>query len=83
MELGERDLEHGRRLWPRHGRSRSAAASSNNGAGVASVAWNNMIMPLVVLDSIDSATYSNMASAVNLRGRSRCTHQQYEPGQHV
>ena len=42
----------------------SAAAASNNGTGVGSVAWANMIMPLVVLDSTDSATYSNMASAV-------------------
>src|SRR5579871_2035088 len=42
----------------------SAAAGSNNGTGVAGVAWGNMIMPLVVLDSTDSATYSNMASAV-------------------
>ena len=42
----------------------SAAASSNNGTGVASVAWANTIMPLVVLDSTDSASYSNMASAI-------------------
>ncbi len=42
----------------------SVAAGSNNGTGVASVAWANMIMPLVVLDSTDSASYSNMASAI-------------------
>ena len=42
----------------------SAAAASNNGTGVASVAWANMIMPLVVLDSTDTATYSNIASAI-------------------
>ena len=42
----------------------SAAAVSNNGIGVAGVAWANPIMPLVVLDSNNSATYSNMAAAI-------------------
>lgn len=42
----------------------SAAASSNNGIGVSGVAWNNPIMPLVVLDANDYASYSNIARAI-------------------
>ncbi|GLI35204.1 S8 family serine peptidase [Desulforhabdus amnigena] len=42
----------------------SAAAMSNNLAGVAGVAWQNPIMPLLVADSTGSATYSNIAQAV-------------------
>lgn len=42
----------------------SAGALSNNAVGVAGVAWNNPIMPLVVLDSSDYATYSNIARAI-------------------
>src|SRR5579859_6376996 len=34
----------------------AAASESNNGAGVSSVGWGNKIMPLVVLDSTDSAS---------------------------
>ncbi len=42
----------------------SAAASSNNSIGVAGVAWQNPIMPLVVLDSSNWATYTNIANAI-------------------
>jgi thermitase len=42
----------------------AAAAATNNGTGVAGVAWSNPILPLVVLDSGDYATYSNIASAI-------------------
>lgn len=42
----------------------SAAAIGNNSTGVAGVAWNNPIMPLLVLDATDSASYSNIASAI-------------------
>lgn len=44
--------------------SGTAAAATNNGAGVSGVAWNNLIMPLVVVDSTGNASYSNMASAI-------------------
>jgi hypothetical protein len=40
------------------------AAASNNGIGVAGVSWNTLIMPLVVVDSSDFASYSNMAAAI-------------------
>ena len=42
----------------------TAAAISNNVAGVAGVAWGNPIMPLVVLNSDNSATYYNVAKAI-------------------
>ena len=42
----------------------TAAADTNNGMGVSGVGWNNMIMPLVALDSTGYASYSNMASAI-------------------
>ena len=42
----------------------TAAAATNDGIGVAGVGWMTPIMPLVVLDSTDSATYSNIASAI-------------------
>ncbi|EHP83704.1 peptidase S8 and S53 subtilisin kexin sedolisin, partial [Geobacter metallireducens RCH3] len=42
----------------------SAGAMGNNGAGVAGVAWQNQIMPLVIADSTGYATYSRMASAI-------------------
>lgn len=42
----------------------SAAALSNNVTGIAGVAWNNPIMPLVVLDSTNYASYSNIAKAI-------------------
>uniref|UniRef100_UPI0027B95910 S8 family serine peptidase n=1 Tax=Geobacter sp. TaxID=46610 RepID=UPI0027B95910 len=42
----------------------SAAALANNAAGVAGVAWQNQIMPLVISDSTGYATYSRMASAI-------------------
>ncbi|MDH4100782.1 MAG: S8 family serine peptidase [Nitrospirota bacterium] len=42
----------------------SAAAISNNASGVAGVAWNNPIMPLVVSDSTGSAWDADIASAM-------------------
>jgi len=42
----------------------TAAAISNNVAGVAGVAWENPIMPLVVLNSDNYATYYNVAKAI-------------------
>jgi thermitase len=42
----------------------SAAALSNNYTGIAGVAWNNPIMPLVVLNSNNYATYSDIANAI-------------------
>ena len=42
----------------------TAAAASNNGVGGAGLAWQNPIMPIVVLDSTDYATYSNIASGI-------------------
>jgi subtilisin family serine protease len=40
------------------------AAATNNYIGVAGVAWSNPIMPLVVLDSSNYASYSDVASAI-------------------
>jgi len=42
----------------------TAAASSNNGFGVASVAWGCMIMPLRVSDTTGNASYSAIANAI-------------------
>ncbi|HCC58276.1 MAG TPA: alkaline serine protease, partial [Solibacterales bacterium] len=42
----------------------TAAAATNNGIGGAGLAANNMIMPLVVLNSSDYASYSDVASAI-------------------
>jgi hypothetical protein len=42
----------------------TVAAASNNLTGVAGVTWANPIMPLVVVDSTGSASYSNIASAI-------------------
>ncbi|WP_429885150.1 S8 family serine peptidase [Geoalkalibacter halelectricus] len=42
----------------------AAAAITDNGRGIAGVAWENPIMPLVVLNSSNSASYSNIASAI-------------------
>jgi thermitase len=42
----------------------AAAAQSNNLDGIAGVAWQNPIMPLVVLNSNNYATYYNIARAV-------------------
>lgn len=42
----------------------AAGAIANNATGVAGVAWHNPIMPLVVLDSSNWATYSNIANAI-------------------
>ncbi|WP_020589444.1 S8 family serine peptidase [Desulfobacter curvatus] len=43
----------------------SAAAMTNNDIGVASVAWNSPIMPLVVLNANNYATYYDIAQAIN------------------
>ncbi len=40
------------------------AATTNNGVGLSGVTWSNPIMPLVVVDSTGSASYSNIASAI-------------------
>lgn len=42
----------------------TVAAATNNGAGVAGVTWSNRVMPLVVVDETDSATYSDIARAI-------------------
>ncbi|WP_305046180.1 S8 family serine peptidase [Geoalkalibacter sp.] len=42
----------------------AAAAIGNNGRGIAGVSWASPIMPLVVLNSSNSASYSNIASAI-------------------
>jgi thermitase len=39
-------------------------AASNNYAGVSGVTWQNPLMPLVVLDSSNYASYSNIAQAI-------------------
>jgi thermitase len=40
------------------------AAASNNGIGVAGVSWQSRMMPLVVVDENDLASYSNIAEAI-------------------
>lgn len=40
------------------------AADTNSGVGIAGLAWSSTIMPLVVVNSSNSATYSAIASAV-------------------
>lgn len=42
----------------------AAAALSNNAGGVAGVAWESPIMPIVISDSTGYATYFNMAQAI-------------------
>ena len=42
-----------------------AAASTNNGVGVAGVCWNCKIMPLKVLQSSGRGSYADIAAAVN------------------
>ncbi|MDY0269297.1 S8 family serine peptidase [Trichloromonas sp.] len=42
----------------------SAGAIGNNAQGVAGVAWDNPLMPMVVLDTSNYATYANIASAI-------------------
>ena len=42
----------------------TAAAIGNNAVGVAGIAWQNPIMPLVVLNSSDWASYSDIANAI-------------------
>jgi thermitase len=42
----------------------AAASCSNNGIGVASIAWGCMIMPIRISDSNGNAAYSAMANAV-------------------
>ena len=41
-----------------------AAAASNNGVGIAGVSWGARIMPVKVLDSNGSGSYSNIANGV-------------------
>jgi subtilisin family serine protease len=43
----------------------TAAAASNNGAGVASICWGCWIMPVRVSDSTGAATYSNIATGLS------------------
>lgn len=52
------DLGHGTAV------AGTAAAMTGNATGVAGVCWNCSIMPLVVLNSSDYATYSDIASAI-------------------
>ena len=52
------DLGHGTAV------AGTLAAISNNGIGVAGVTWGSPIMPLVVVDSTDYASYSNIAAAI-------------------
>jgi len=40
------------------------AAAGNNGIGVAGVSWHSRILPLVVVDENDVATYSDIAEAI-------------------
>ena len=42
----------------------TAGAAANNAIGIAGLAWQNPLMPIVVLDSTDYATYSNIASGI-------------------
>jgi thermitase len=44
--------------------SGAAVAATNNGTGVAGVGWSTMVMPLEIMDSTGSASYSNLASAI-------------------
>jgi thermitase len=43
----------------------TAAASTNSGIGIAGVAWQNPIMPIVVWDAAHAGTYSNISAAIN------------------
>lgn len=42
----------------------AAAANSNNATGIAGVAWEARVMPLVALDANDRALYSDIARAI-------------------
>ncbi|MEN6604170.1 MAG: S8 family peptidase, partial [Bryobacteraceae bacterium] len=42
----------------------TVAAMTDNLAGISGIAWNNAIMPLVVLNSNNYASYSNIAAAI-------------------
>ena len=42
----------------------TAAATVNNGTGVAGVSWNSVIMPVVVVNANDVAMYSDMANGI-------------------
>src|SRR5262249_39732123 len=58
----------------------TAAASSNNGAGVASVTWNCRIMPVRISDTTGYAYYSTTASALTWAAdhRARVANLSYE-----
>ena len=45
--------------------SGSVAAATSNGVGVSGVGWATMVMPLEVMDSSGSSSYSNLVSAIN------------------
>jgi hypothetical protein len=51
-------------LWHGTAVAGTAAAMTNNAAGVAGVGWENPIVPLVVLNASNWASYSNIASAI-------------------
>jgi thermitase len=42
----------------------TVAAASNNSIGIAGVTWASKVMPLVVVDDTDYASYSNIAAAI-------------------
>ncbi|HYZ85330.1 MAG TPA: S8 family serine peptidase, partial [Bryobacteraceae bacterium] len=42
----------------------AAAAATDNGLGISGVGWANPVMPLVVLNSSNYATYSDIANAI-------------------
>jgi subtilisin family serine protease len=54
------------------------AAASNSGIGIAGVAWQNPIMPIVVWDTTHAGTYANIAAAINYAARSRRKGYQYQ-----
>ena len=55
------------------------AASTNNGIGMAGLAWNVRLMPIKVLDYRGEGTYAGPDQWHLLRRVSRSTHRQFEP----
>jgi subtilisin family serine protease len=41
-----------------------AAAATNNNLGISGVTWGGMVMPLIVVDDTEYASYSNIAQAI-------------------